>query len=514
MNTDTKIALEQARLAAKRGDRARARSILREAVKRDPTNEQVYLLFAKVAQKREHTIQCYQRVLEINPYNPIALQALGRVQNAGAAQVSQKPIQEPAGDATTTDEDDRVLDRKTHSKIPFSRVIAYITIMALAVVGAMFYLKQANRAEETPEVEPPLPGEALFPITEAVSEEAGSNLKTEHIGMIRIEEGNPTEYEPAWDRIGVTGFQPVAEPSQEKPSHWYELSITLYTEFQFQHSVKFRVEFENQVTGESGSALAKNEILSNQSLDLDSEEERDEKLYFYYWYPEAGAETPRTGLRVTNVEIARIDGLLEGEWSTPEPSRIYYRDIWVISNAATNIVPIYWEYNKYDTKGVLISSEEYNFCIQSSSDYRSLFREISFLNPGESLINARDLSVEEFESGVKTELITQDLSGCQPATDFGIVPNPQVKLMDFEHQEDKLTIWVENESQKEAFGLLYINTYDAQGSPIDGQIAEIDSNSLPIPPEAEVKLEASIELLQWVDPIPTRYEIVFLGLSE
>jgi tetratricopeptide (TPR) repeat protein len=514
MNTDTKIALEQARLAAKRGDRARARNILREIVKRDPTNEQVYLLFAKVAQKREHSIQCYQRVLEINPYNPIALKALEKVQNAEGAQVSQRLFQREARKPATTDESDHVRDRKSPFKVAFFRTIAFLTIMALAVAGAIFYLKQVNRAEETQEEEPPLSSEALFPITEAESEDADSKLKTEFIGRIRIEEGNPTEYEPAWNRIGLISFQPVAEPSQDKPSHWYELDITLYTEFQFQHSVKFRVDFENQVTGESGSALAKNEILPSQSLDLYTEEERDEKLYFYYWYPEAGADTPSTGLRVTDVEIARIDGLLENEWSPPEPGQIYYRDIWVISNTTPDTIPLYWEYRKYDTQGVLISSEEYNFCMQSSGDYRSLFREASFLNPGESFVTSTDLSIAEVESGIETELATQDLSECRLAADFGIRPNPQVKLMDFERQEDRITIWVKNESQKEAFGLLYITTYDEQGYPIDGQIAEIDSDGLPIPPEAEVELQTTIKLLQWINPIPAQYKIVFLGLSE
>lgn len=197
MNTDRKIALEQARLAAKRGDRARARTILREVVKRDPTNEQAYLLFAKVAQKREHTLQCYQRVLEINPYNPIALQALERVQAAEGAQVSQRLFRGPARKTTSSDEGDPIRDRKSPFKVAFFRTIAGLTILALAIASAIFFLKPFNQAEETQEGKPPQSSEALFPIPEAESENANSRLEKKHIGRIRIEEGNPTEYEPA-----------------------------------------------------------------------------------------------------------------------------------------------------------------------------------------------------------------------------------------------------------------------------------------------------------------------------
>ena len=78
MSRQSLIAIQQARVAASRGDYSRARRILRDAARDDPNNEEILLLFAKLAQKREHAIQCYERVLEINPYNETAIRALDR----------------------------------------------------------------------------------------------------------------------------------------------------------------------------------------------------------------------------------------------------------------------------------------------------------------------------------------------------------------------------------------------------------------------------------------------------
>jgi hypothetical protein len=76
----TESALEEAKREAKAGNKRRAREILREAAKRDPRNEEIFLLFAQVAEKRSHAIQTLQHVLKINPNNITAQRWLDKLQ--------------------------------------------------------------------------------------------------------------------------------------------------------------------------------------------------------------------------------------------------------------------------------------------------------------------------------------------------------------------------------------------------------------------------------------------------
>jgi len=64
--------LNQARRLIQKGKRKQARSLLREIAKSYPKNEEVYILFAQVAEKREHAIVSLQQALKINPDNTTA----------------------------------------------------------------------------------------------------------------------------------------------------------------------------------------------------------------------------------------------------------------------------------------------------------------------------------------------------------------------------------------------------------------------------------------------------------
>ena len=69
---DTQHVLEQSFLAARRGDRRRARALLRQVLAREPRNEMAWLLLAHVAQSRQQALRCLERVLAINPDNSTA----------------------------------------------------------------------------------------------------------------------------------------------------------------------------------------------------------------------------------------------------------------------------------------------------------------------------------------------------------------------------------------------------------------------------------------------------------
>lgn len=68
--------IEQAKQAKSRNDVVRARSILSQVIKADPRNEGAWLLFADVAEKKEHAIYSLEQVLKLNPVNMEALDRL------------------------------------------------------------------------------------------------------------------------------------------------------------------------------------------------------------------------------------------------------------------------------------------------------------------------------------------------------------------------------------------------------------------------------------------------------
>ena len=89
---DTKSALERARQEAKQGNRRKAREILREAAKSDPKNEEIYLLFAQVADSRVNAIKTLEYVLRLNPNNQTARSWLDKMQQTP---VSVEPSMPP-----------------------------------------------------------------------------------------------------------------------------------------------------------------------------------------------------------------------------------------------------------------------------------------------------------------------------------------------------------------------------------------------------------------------------------
>ncbi len=77
---DISPSLEQVKILIKRGQKREARSLLRQIVKNEPNSPDVYILFAQVAEKREHAIYCLEQALRINPEHQYALEELERSQ--------------------------------------------------------------------------------------------------------------------------------------------------------------------------------------------------------------------------------------------------------------------------------------------------------------------------------------------------------------------------------------------------------------------------------------------------
>ena len=76
---DTQQAFLKAIEAAKQKDFHTARELLRKIIQAEPNNIDAWLLFARVAKKREHAIKCLERVLELNPKHQYAQQLLTKI---------------------------------------------------------------------------------------------------------------------------------------------------------------------------------------------------------------------------------------------------------------------------------------------------------------------------------------------------------------------------------------------------------------------------------------------------
>lgn len=87
----TNILMEQAKQAKRMNDAARARSLLSQAIKADPRNEEAWLLFADVAEKKEHAIYSLEQVLKLNPVNMEAVDRLDALKAPSTLPVTTAP---------------------------------------------------------------------------------------------------------------------------------------------------------------------------------------------------------------------------------------------------------------------------------------------------------------------------------------------------------------------------------------------------------------------------------------
>ena len=85
--------LREAVVAVKKGDRAVARTLLREIVHSDPRNPQAWLWMAGVAESVAEVTHCLEKVLEVEPDNQMANERLSMLRLLRYA--SSDGIQEP-----------------------------------------------------------------------------------------------------------------------------------------------------------------------------------------------------------------------------------------------------------------------------------------------------------------------------------------------------------------------------------------------------------------------------------
>jgi hypothetical protein len=89
------VMIVQAKQAKSKNDVVRARSLLSQVIKTDPRNEEAWLLFADVAEKKEHAIYSLEQVLKLNPVNMEALDRLNALKAPPPAPVVPTSIPSP-----------------------------------------------------------------------------------------------------------------------------------------------------------------------------------------------------------------------------------------------------------------------------------------------------------------------------------------------------------------------------------------------------------------------------------
>ncbi len=79
------------------GDEAQARVILHKAQKDYPESVDVYLLFARVAEKREHAVYCLRTAKRLDPSNPEVNRLWSEIKNSGWGKSSSNLVNSIVG---------------------------------------------------------------------------------------------------------------------------------------------------------------------------------------------------------------------------------------------------------------------------------------------------------------------------------------------------------------------------------------------------------------------------------
>jgi hypothetical protein len=153
MNSPTDDLIQQAVNAGTDGDYNSARKLLTQVVKEDPKNARAWYLLSQVVDKKEHSIYCLEKALEIDPDNLQVSQRLRQLKSD-----TKEPLPEDIPVARKAPQEPRELPKSKSSLILISgiAIIGIIIIIGLVLIG----LKAIGVFEsEVPVVEQPIASE-------------------------------------------------------------------------------------------------------------------------------------------------------------------------------------------------------------------------------------------------------------------------------------------------------------------------------------------------------------------
>lgn len=117
---DIQVEYDRAVAAARQKDFQSARTILRDLLKQEPHHANAWILFAHVAQTREHAIYCFERALFLEHDNTYVRQQLNRLRAAG------EPAPQQPGPPERTEPAD---SGSIHTREPISQPAANVSLL-------------------------------------------------------------------------------------------------------------------------------------------------------------------------------------------------------------------------------------------------------------------------------------------------------------------------------------------------------------------------------------------------
>ena len=83
--------LEEAYQNILQDNRDEARELIKQALQINPVSEEAWLMYAEIADDKEQRQYCYQSVLDINPHNQMALEAMNKLNTQPIASEVMNP---------------------------------------------------------------------------------------------------------------------------------------------------------------------------------------------------------------------------------------------------------------------------------------------------------------------------------------------------------------------------------------------------------------------------------------
>jgi tetratricopeptide (TPR) repeat protein len=139
--------LQEAVDTAKAGQLAEARSMLKQILRKDPTNETAWFLYAQIADSPEHAIVCLKKVLEYNPYNERARQMLAKLQPDN---LLEKTASDKEWDYSKhLEKQEKAAEKGSGSNRTLILVVSAVLVIGALLVGGYFLARNLFPAKPT-----------------------------------------------------------------------------------------------------------------------------------------------------------------------------------------------------------------------------------------------------------------------------------------------------------------------------------------------------------------------------
>lgn len=403
-----------------------------------------------------------------------------------------------------------------------SRQNTSIKIVLIGITGLMGLTGCLGKAVSTPSPSPPAPEEWLQPPKSPEVVLGAQELQVKYIGRIPLANKNPEYTGPVWDLISVEVLDAIATiNSGVVTSCELSASFRITNGTPEEHRVRFTAFARHPISGSIEVLLDPDSIMDSRLVAPGTEDFTIRG--WHYWEgdtpwctKEFFSTDPNPGVEAS-IEIVSIDGMTEEEEGPPEfiPRTI---DVWEVSNPTVNALAPYYVRCTRDQDGFLLSSREWGICASQHGSLSSLYGQMFLIPPGESIIVTDDLTEEEVAQGAAQELTVQTLEGCWFADYFGVHYDPNVRLIGVEQSEEALTLVIENAGSGKGHGLLYVNVYTQDGTPIWGDlVGHAAPGGIPAGEKVKTSLGLALDLPDKIFDTTlgeVRLEFVWLGLSK